>query len=149
MIVLRYKKLIPEAQTPTKSYESDAGWDFYCTSIEITNNFIEYHTGIALEIPENMVGLAFPRSSITKKDLILKNSVGVIDAGYRNEIIFRFINVNKYNMYGAPSPNQNIYEVGDRIGQLIFIPIPEIILVETDNLSTSPRNTNGLGSTGK
>jgi dUTP pyrophosphatase len=139
MSELKYKKLIPEAQTPTKSYESDAGWDFYSTSIEVTPNYIQYHTGIALEIPENMVGLAFPRSSITNKDLMLKNSVGVIDAGYRNEIVFRFINTNK---------SKNIYEIGDRIGQLIFIPIPQITLVETDNLSISPRNMGGFGHSG-
>jgi len=135
---LKYKKLISEAQAPTKSYESDAGWDFYCTSYDVKEKYIEYHTGIALEIPDNMVGLAFPRSSITNKDLMLKNSVGVIDAGYRNEIIFRFIQMNE---------TYNMYEIGDRIGQLIFIPIPQITLVEAEELSASPRNMGGFGST--
>lgn len=142
---VKVKKMMPNAIIPTKSFESDAGFDFYCINIVKTPNYIEYHTGIAVEIPEGMVGLVFPRSSVTNKDLMLKNSVGVIDAGYRGEILFRFTDLKEYTV----TQKKESYEIGDRIGQIIFMPIPTITLVEADELSESPRNTGGLGSTGK
>lgn len=64
METIKFKKLIPEAQTPFRKYVEDAGFDFYCTSIERVPGKIIYHTGIAVEIPVGMVGLAFPRSSV-------------------------------------------------------------------------------------
>ena len=144
---IKFKKLIPEAQMPIKSYEADAGFDFYCTSIvrkyHPDGNYLEYHTGIALDIPKGMVGLAFPRSSIIKKHMMLKNSVGIIDSGYLGEIIFMF---HKTDLISDDKPN-NYYKIGDRIGQIVFLNIPEIILIETDQLSETERNINGFGST--
>ena len=80
---IRFKKLTPDAKTPVKTYEVDAGFDMFATTKTETNDYIEYKTGIAFEIPEGYVGLVFPRSSVTKKDIMLKNCVGVIDASYR------------------------------------------------------------------
>ena len=77
---IKFKKLVPEAKTPFKAIDVDAGFDLYATSIVETPEYIQYNTGIAVEIPEGYVGLVFPRSSVTKYDLMLKNSVGVIDA---------------------------------------------------------------------
>lgn len=142
---IRFKKLIPEAQTPYRKFDEDAGFDFFCTSIEYAPNYIVYHTGIALEIPVGYLGLAFPRSSITNKDLMLKNSVGVIDASYRNEIMFRFQDTKEY----AELRKKEVYEVGDRIGQMVFIERPDITLEEADELSITERNMDGFGSTGK
>jgi len=151
---INFKKLIPEAKTPTKLHKPDAGYDFYCTSIEHNDNYIIYHTGIAVDIPEGMVGLAFPRSSIIHKDLMLKNSVGVVDSGYIGEIKFMFTDLKQqiivppyYN--AATCIERKQYEVGDRIGQLIFLDLPEITLIETDQLSETDRGTGGFGSTNK
>ncbi len=83
------------------------------------------------------------RSSISKVNQILSNAVGVIDSGYRGEIKFRFRDTEEWG-------NQlKRYEKGDRIGQLIILPIPHIEMVESDNLSESDRGNGGFGSTGK
>lgn len=150
---IRFKKLNPEAKTPYKAIDIDAGFDLFCTSVEETTNFIQYNTGIAVEIPEGYVGLIFPRSSVTNYDLMLKNSVGVIDASYRGEIMCRFqgIDATKYRVgdkkqiiYG-----DNIYNVGDRVAQIVVIELPKITLVEAQELSDTQRGSGGFGHTGK
>lgn len=142
---IKFKKLVPNAQKPTKEYAPDAGFDFYCSAVVKHPKYIEYHTGIALEIPEGKVGFLFPRSSITKKDLMLKNSVGVIDATYRGEIVFRFNDTKQYSAIQA----KEVYEIGERIGQIVFVDIPQIELLEVEELSMTVRGENGFGSTGK
>lgn len=149
---IKFKKLVPEAQIPTKSHEYDAGFDFYCTSIEYEPNggYYKYHTGIALEIPNNIVGLAFPRSSIIKTQLMLKNSVGVIDPTYRGEIVFMFTNITEMitiEMMTIENFLNKFYQIGERIGQLVFLEIPKINLIEANELSETERGTGGFGST--
>jgi dUTP pyrophosphatase len=94
-----------------------------------------------MEIPLGYVGLLFPRSSVRNYELALSNCVGVVDSGYRGEIQFTF---NKTG--GVPSKK---YEVGERVGQMIILPYPEIELVELDILSSSERGEGGFGSSGK
>lgn len=141
---VKFKKLHPSAITPTKAYPTDAGFDLTAIGMEWDENetFLEYSTGIALEIPIGCVGLIFQRSSVSKVSQILSNCVGVIDSGYRGEIKFRF----KDLVNGVP---QRRYAVGEKIGQLIILPIPHIEMVESDNLSESDRGNGGFGSTGK
>lgn len=146
---IKFKKIIPEAKTPLKTINIDAGFDLYATSIVENENYIEYLTGIAVEIPENYVGLIFPRSSVTKYDLMLKNSVGVIDASYRGEIRCRFYETKEYKGYIEMRINRNIYKVGERIAQLVILPLPKVELVEVDELSNTERGTGGFGHTGK
>lgn len=116
------------------------------TAIEMffeENDTVVYKTGISLEIPTGYVGLVFPRSSICKKRMILSNSVGVIDSGYRGEIVFKFKNLS-----GEDWPNSFLYSPGDRVGQIIIVPFPNIKLVESLDLSESDRGNGGFGSTG-
>ena len=81
---VKIKKLHPNAVKPKYAKESDAGMDLVATEIiSETPSQITYGTGLAMEIPDGMVGLVFPRSSIRNTGLNLSNSVGVIDAGYR------------------------------------------------------------------
>ena len=139
---IRFKKLSASAVVPTKAHESDAGFDMTCTRYEVTNGeLFTYHTDIAVEIPECHVGLLFPRSSVFKQDLFLTNSVGVVDSGYRGEVMFKFKPVS--------SEVKQHYQVGDRIGQLIIIPYPEVEFVEADELSKSERGAGGYGSSGR
>lgn len=150
---IRFKKLVPEAQTPYKKIDVDAGFDLYATSIEETPEYIQYNTGIAVEIPEGYVGLVFPRSSVTKYDLMLKNCVGVIDASYRGEIMCRFygtktINYNVGNK-GATIYGGKKYEVGERVAQMVFLELPKITLIEAEELSDTQRGSGGFGHTGK
>lgn len=116
----------------------DAGLDLVAVSIEETNKYIEYDTGVAVEIPNGCVGLAFPRSSISKYDLLQCNSVGVIDSGYRGTIRFRFKRLGP-----------DIYQIGDKIGQLVILDIPSISLNIVTMLSDSERGTGGFGSSGQ
>ena len=111
--------------------------------IDTENNFIEYFTGIALEVPEGYVGLLFPRSSTSKTDLRLANCVGVVDSGYRGEISFRYKFAK--DSYFA---NLKRFQDGDRIGQLVIMPYPQIEMEESDNLSDTERGEGGYGSTG-
>lgn len=140
---VKIKKLHPDAVIPVYSKPGDAGLDLTATSIDDDSyDNIIYGTGLAIEIPEGYVGLLFPRSSNSKTDLYLTNHVGVIDSGYRGEIMFKFRPINGIE-------DAYIYAVGDRIGQLIIIPYPSIEFVETEELSDSDRGEGGFGSTGK
>lgn len=188
--LIRVRKLVPEAVMPTKAHASDAGYDITATSRvfdEIGN--VVYGTGIAIEIPDGFVGLIFPRSSLSRYDLMLSNAVGVIYSGYRGEITFKMrpsliycdvngIGISSTDYAGSKQEDPNtqfvtmhgrqdfyrmsrmaqrdratldprIYEVGDRIGQLIIVKLPDTRLTLADTLSDSERGTGGYGSTGR
>ena len=136
---IKVKKLDENAVIPKYAKLGDAGLDLTATSIEHADNYIEYGTGLALEIPQGYVGLVFPRSSISKTGLSLSNSVGVIDSGYRGEIKFRFRLTNDQRVW---------YSVGERVGQIVIMPYPSINLVESDELQQSSRGEGGFGHTG-
>lgn len=140
MIEIKFKKLCAEAVMPTKAHQSDAGADLTATSKhwDDEKQCWIYGTGIATEIPEGYVGLVFPRSSIRKYGLSLANSIGVIDSGYRGEIMCSF----------KPTGSCPTYNVGDKIAQLIIMPYPETNYVEATELSDSERGENGHGSSG-
>ena len=74
------KKLHPDAVIPQYAKDGDAGMDLVAVSSQYTQDYISYKTGLAFEIPQGYVGLLFPRSSNSKKNLLLTNSVGVIDS---------------------------------------------------------------------
>lgn len=140
---IKFKKLNALAKTPKQSNEGDAGFDIFATnksfpSHEQSGLYVEFYTGISIEIPKGYVGLLFPRSSISKTRHSLRNSVGVIDSGYRGEIRFRFTD--------DPSPTG--YKIGDKIGQIVFIKLPKIEMEESLDLKDSERGSRGFGSTG-
>ena len=135
-----FKKLVPEAVKPKFGKPGDAGADLVATSIDThRDGQIVYGTGLAVEIPEGMVGLVFPRSSIRNYDLVMSNSVGVIDSGYRGEIMVTF---------NIKNPWHQIYDIGDRIAQLVIMPVPLVQYTEVAELSETNRGTAGHGSTG-
>lgn len=148
-MTVKIKKLNENAVIPKYSKNGDAGMDLVATS-KVYDEFenVSYGTGLAFEIPEGYVGLLFPRSSICKQDLILSNSVGVLDSGYRGEVSFKFKLLNNY--YGGRNDisHYESYNVGDRIGQIIIIPHPKIEFEEVSELSETDRNIGGFGSTG-
>jgi len=150
MIKVKIKKLREDAVIPSYATVGDAGLDLVATHIiSVTNKQVTYGTGIALEIPEGYMGLIFPRSSIRKYDLELSNSVGVIDSGYRGEIQFTFnVTKKKCDISQYEEFSTNIYNVGDKIGQLIILPYPPVTLIESNELSETERGTGGFGSTG-
>ena len=137
-----FKKLHPNAKTPHYSLEGDACLDLYAAwqKIDDLGNRV-YGTGIAMEIPKGHVGLLFPRSSISKTNLSLRNSVGVIDSNYRGEIMLKFLDLEE--MDDLPW-----YLPGQKIGQIMIIERPEIQLEEVAELSDSVRGDGAFGSTG-
>ena len=152
MLDVKIKKLHKDAVVPTKAHQYDAGFDLTAVSKSYDEHGnICYGTGLAFSIPENYVGLLFPRSSICKKDLSLSNSVGVIDSGYLGEVSFKFkptLRKSAWNSGVYETDDVDEYEIGERIGQLIIIPIPQINLVECDDLGDSERGVGGFGSSG-
>ena len=142
MLEIKFKKLVETAKMPTKAHPTDAGADLTAVSREWNKELgcWVYGTGIATEIPEGYVGLVFPRSSIRKYCLSLTNCVGVIDSGYRGEIMctFRPQSIGK----------EEVYKLGDKIAQLIILPYPEVSYTEVENLSETDRGENGHGSSG-
>lgn len=144
MLKVKIKKTVPEAVIPTYAKHGDAGMDITATSMEVTEDYISYGTGLKFEIPEGYVGLLFPRSSVSKKDLSLANAVGVLDSGYRGEVSFRFKRTTDGNQFKTPK----IYAVGEKIGQITILPFPQVEFEESEELSETERGTGGYGSTG-
>ena len=134
---IKIKKLSDDAKVPCYACDGDAGMDVYAVSKIVKDKFIEYGTGLAFEIPEGHVCLIYPRSSLSKKDLVLANHVGVLDSGYRGELKLRFKKVG-----------EEIYDVGDRIGQLMIVPYPKVEFEEVEELSETGRGSGGFGSSG-
>ena len=136
------------AQDPLKTYEQDAGWDVTAIDrkVEKRNGLlvITYNIGLRFEIPTGYFMDIRPRSSICKTGMWLSNGVGTIDATYRGPVSMVFYKLGN-DLDGTE------YQIGDRIGQLVFpqIPIDEIKLVKVEELSTTERGEGGYGSTGK
>lgn len=152
---VRIKQLHDQAKMPFKKHEADAGFDLYATTKSYEQGNLVYGTGLAFEIPEGFVGLVFPRSSIANKTISLTNSVGVIDAHYRGEVFFKFKPTLKASTVGeheigfaVNSLIPDSYKVGERIGQLIIMPIPSVKFEFAEELTNTERGTGGYGSTG-
>ncbi len=165
---VKIKKLHPDAVIPKYAKSGDAGLDLVATS-KFYDEFgnVHYGTGLAFEIPLSYVGLLFPRSSNCKFDLILSNSVGILDSGYRGEVAFKFKpsifftewvseetearKSETFDEISIPGKEDNFFEykIGDRIGQILIIPYFYIEFQEVDELSDTVRGVGGFGSSGK
>ena len=140
-MTVKIKRLTPNSIIPSYAKDGDAGLDLTAVTQDVDSyGNIVYGTGLAFEIPKGYVGLVFPRSSNSKKDLWLTNSVGVIDSGYRGEVTFKYRPVDL---------EERIYHVGERVGQLIIMPYPHIEFEEVEALSETERGCGGYGSSGK
>lgn len=154
---IKFKKLNENAVLPNYAKPGDAALDL--TSIsdgkmsvsEDNNNlwyYVEYKTGLSVELPEGYVGLLFPRSSISKSALMLANAVGVVDSGFRGEICFRFkVDAGAIEESKESKGKVSVYKKGDRIGQLMIVPYPTIEPEFTEELSETERGDGGFGST--
>ena len=139
--MLKIKKLNEAAETPSYACHGDAGLDLKAISITVTEDYIEYGTGLAIEIPYGFAAFIFPRSSISNYSLILANSVGVVDSGYRGELKVRFKKIGN---------KDKIYELGDKVAQLVLMPIAIANSIEVvDELAATDRGIGGFGHSGK
>ena len=147
-MIIKTKVLDKSIKMPKLEYakDGDAGIDLIATSKWYDEHGnVCFGTNRAFEIPNGYVGLLFPRSSNAKKDLLLSNSVGVLDSGYRGEVMLKFKNtITASGQYFEC----DTYNIKDRIGQLIIIPYPQIEFEEVEELSETERGSGGYGSTG-
>lgn len=144
-LTVKVKKLHPDATLPFYSHEGEdmccdlKAVDYYYNAKN--DNFV-YRTGLAFEVPTGYGMLLFPRSSNCNTEAYMTNHVGIIDSGYRGEVLVTFKNRQR-NMKKAP------YSIGDRIAQIAIIPYPMIEFLEAIELAPSKRGEGGHGSTGK
>lgn len=140
---VKVKRLHEGAVIPSYAKDGDAAMDLYATNVDYDRfGNLVCQTGLAMEIPEGHVGFLFPRSSISKTTLSLRNSVGVVDSGYRGEIILKFNREDRVNML------ETVYGVGDRVGQIMIMPFPKVQFEESEELTETERGLGGFGSTG-
>ena len=139
---MKVKRVSEHAQLPTRGSKDAAGLDLYCPfHIKVpADSQKKIPLGVAVEIPKGYMGLLVPRSSMSKTPLRCANSVGVIDADYRGEISIAYENIS--------CSDYTIFR-GDRIAQLIIVPITIVDVEEAQTLSETERGAGGYGSTGK
>lgn len=131
--------------------KGSAGFDLITVENHIMyDNVIHViHTGIKVEIPYGYVGLVLPRSSLGKKGFVLANTCGVIDSDYRGEIMLMGM-LRANSQYKDSEPvSQLELEAGDRIAQLILVPVLHCNAEFVSELSDTERGEGGFGSTGK
>ena len=125
-----------EGKLPTRATAGDAGLDLYSTRLtqEVDNSgklVLVYHTDIAVEIPEGYVGMLFMKSGVAKRSLSLCNCVGIIDCGYRGEIMGKF----KVTTDAIPT----VYQPGEAFAQLVIVPVMILEPTLVEELSSTER----------
>jgi len=140
-MILKIKKIHPNAVIPKYAHSTDACFDLTAVSVNTVNNgdygYLEYGIGIQMAIPEDYCGLIFPRSSISDTGLILSNAVGVVDSAYRGEIKVRFKWI----------PETKAYSIGDRCCQMMIVPREKVDFEEFEgNWEETERGEGGFGS---
>ena len=141
MIELPIQRLRPDAVVPGRAYSGDAGLDLSsCERVELApGERALVPTGLAVAIPEGYAGFVQPRSGLAAKHGIsIVNTPGLVDSGYRGELLVNLVNTDQWDAF--------VVEPGMRIAQLVILPIPELELVEVDELPESERGVRGFGS---
>jgi dUTP pyrophosphatase len=140
---LRLIKLSDKATMPTRAHEDDAGLDLYAAESArlVPGARVSVGTGLAVAIPEGLAGLVLPRSGLAlKHGVTLINSPGLIDPGYRGEVRVVLLNTDQTIDFQC--------KPGDRIAQLLLVPIATASPLQADELDTSTRGGGGFGSSG-
>ena len=141
MIELPVLRLRPDAVVPARAYAGDAGMDLSaCERVELgPGERSLVPTGLAVAIPEGFAGFVQPRSGLAAKHGIsIVNTPGLVDSGYRGELLVNLVNTDKHEPF--------VVEPGMRIAQLVIVPLPEVVLVEVEELPESERGVRGFGS---
>jgi dUTP pyrophosphatase len=140
---LRFIRLSQAATLPTRAHDSDAGLDLYAAEAASVapGGRVSVGTGLAVQIPEGLAGLVLPRSGLAlQHGIALVNSPGLIDPGYRGEVRVLLLNTDPTLAFKVAP--------GDRIAQLMLVPITLASPLEADSLDTSARGPAGFGSSG-
>ena len=143
MIEIPVTRLRDDATLPARAYPGDAGLDLVaCERHELgPGERALVGTGIAVAIPEGHAGLVTPRSGLAvKHGITLVNTPGLVDAGYRGELLIILHNTDTQEPF--------VVEPGMRIAQLVLVAVPDAVLREVDELPPSERGESGFGSSG-
>jgi dUTP pyrophosphatase len=141
VIEIQVVRLRAEATLPGRAYVGDAGLDLAtCERLELgPGERAVVPTGLAVAIPEGFAGFVQPRSGLAARHgIAVVNSPGLIDSGYRGELRVVLLNTDRERAFVA--------EPGERIAQLVVLPVPELELVEVDALPGTERGVRGFGS---
>jgi dUTP pyrophosphatase len=141
VIELPVRRLRDDATLPAQAYAGDAGLDLAaCDRHEVgPGERAVIPTGLAVEIPEGYGGFVLPRSGLAARNgITILNTPGLIDAGYRGEVQVVFHNTDRAETF--------VVEPGMRIAQLVVLPVPDVMLVEREELAESERGERGFGS---
>ncbi len=141
MIELQIQRLRPEASLPGRAYAGDAGLDLAAVERVVLSpgERAVVPTGIAVAIPEGFAGFVQARSGLAMRHgIAVVNSPGLVDSGYRGELRVILLNTDRDETF--------VVEAGDRIAQLVVLPVPELELVEVEELPESERSVRGFGS---
>jgi dUTP pyrophosphatase len=144
MIELALRRLRDDAVLPERAYSGDAGLDLAaCDRYELApGERAVVGTGLAVAIPEGYAGFVQPRSGLAARHgLSVVNAPGLIDSGYRGEIRVVLLNTDAAETF--------VVEPGMRIAQLVVLPLPELELVEVEELPESERGVRGFGSSSR
>ena len=138
---IKIKKLSPELPNLHYAKPGDAGFDLYARERTILEpgKQVAIPTGVALEIPEGFVGLVWDKSGLSIRQG-LKTLGGVVDAGYRGEVMVGIINL---------SDTPYTFEQGDRVAQMLIQKVEQATFIVVDELSSTERGETGFGSSGK
>lgn len=150
-MIVKFKKLHKNAVIPTQESEFSACWNLVAITKLIGIDYMEYGTGISIQVPEDHIGIMFPLNNISKTELLLSNAVSVIDPDYRGELIFRFKRLLHQKIGGVVSIYRSpvIYNIEDSIGQIVIIPRPFLEWKEVEELSKIDRSDSSYSSVGK
>jgi len=138
-----FQRLTAAARAPERAHDHDAGWDLRAAEAAVIGpgERVGVGTGIAVAIPEGCAGLVLPRSGLAARHgITLTNAPGLIDAGYRGEVRVLLLNTDRAEPFEVA--------VGDRIAQLVVLAVPDVELIEVEELPASMRGAAGFGSTG-
>ena len=141
MIELAVRRLRPDAQLPARAYAHDAGFDLSaCERVELgPGERALVPTGLAVAIPDGHAGYVQPRSGLASRHGIsIVNTPGLVDAGYRGELLVNLVNTDPDEPF--------VVEAGMRIAQLVILRVPEVEVVEVDELPETESVAKGFGT---
>lgn len=144
MLKIKFNRKDDSTKLPFKGSLNAACYDVYAHSIKVERpDKIIIGLGFSTEIPPGFKGVLAPRSSISKTNWFMSNSLGIVDADYRGEWLF-VLRTTGSAMYDALP-----FTVGERCAQIYFEKVNDVEMEETDELSDTIRGSGGFGSTGK
>jgi dUTP pyrophosphatase len=143
-VELRVTRVRPGASLPAAQHPGDAGLDLRAVEAAVVEpgERAMIPTGVAVAIPDGHAGMVLPRSGLAARHgLTLANAPGLIDAGYRGEVIVAVVNLDRSEPVEIAA--------GDRIAQLVIVAVPRVVATWVDELPGTVRGEGGFGSTGR